>query len=448
MITQRQCRKILDTAVQHGRSRADGVEVHVMSSDVATSRFANNGMTQNQSPMRTEVSVRVLVEGRQARLSTDDITPAGIRGLVDNAVKAAGLLEKDPQLQPLYTTGTEELQQVNRFDPKTARFGPLDRAAAINSIIEQARARNLNASGVYVTGTNVLAIGNSAGLFRFYRETEAECSVTMTGEDSSGWAKAHAPSVKMVDARALGQSAADKAIASARPIDLDPGRYTVILEPSAVLDLLGYLWHDFTGTSHTDKLSCFLDKVGQKLLGDNVTVYDDVRHRLQSGAPFDGEGVPRQTLTLVDSGVIKHLVHGRRNARLSGVHPTGHGLMEPSTIGEYPGNIVVSGGTTSLEDMIKSTDRGILLTRVWYVREVDPTTKIITGMTRDGTFLVEDGKIKCGIRNFRFNQSIIEMLNNVMALGPSVRAAGEEALPAVVPAMKVANFNFSSATRF
>lgn len=449
MISQDHCQSIIEAAIAHGKGKADGIEVHVHGSDVATSRFANNGMTQNQSPSAVNVSVRVIVDGKQARLSTDKLDFTAVHELVDNAVKAASLLDKDPQLLPMLSAnGLPPLTNVNRFDDLTAHLSPDDRAHTIRSMIDVAKEGRLSAAGVYASGTTVSALGNSEGLFRFHKQTHSECSVTMSSLNSTGWAKAENPNKRQTDSLSMAKSAAQKAIASANPKEVDPGHYTVILEPSAVLDLLAFLWYDFAATSHIDKLSCFLDKVGQKVLGDNITVYDDAYHPLQNGAPFDGEGMPREKVTLIDKGVIKNLVYGRRAAKKLGAKPTGHGLAEPNTEGEYPLNIVMEGGNTSLEEMIATTGRGILLTRVWYVREVDPTKKIVTGMTRDGTFLVEDGKIKHGVKNFRFNESIIELLNRVQALGPAVRTAGEEGFPAVVPPMKVAYFNFDSVTKF
>src|SRR6202035_1400251 len=171
-------------------------------------------------------------------------------------------------------------------------------------------------------------------------------------------------------------------------------------------------------------------------------------HPLQSGTPFDGEGVPRRKLTLVEAGVPRELAYARSSAHRAGVEPTGHGFPLPNEVGEAPMNIVIAGGSTSLDEMIASTDRGVLVTRLWYIREVDPYEKIMTGMTRDGTFLIENGRVTRGLRNFRFNQSIIEMLGNVEMLGPAVRASGEESFDMVVPAMKVKNFHFSEVTKF
>jgi len=222
----------------------------------------------------------------------------------------------------------------------------------------------------------------------------------------------------------------------------------VILEPAAVLDLVGFLFYDFAGTAVADQRSCFNKRMFKKILGDNMTLHDDVFHPLQSGAPYDGEGIPRQKVLLVDKGVPKNLVYARATAKKMKAKPTGHGLSLPNDMGEAPMNLVFAGGDSSVDEMVRSTERGILVTRMWYIREVDPYEKVLTGMTRDGTFLVQDGKVAGGVRNFRFNQSMLEMLSSVEMLGPSVRAAGEESFEMVVPPMKVRNFHFSEVTKF
>jgi predicted Zn-dependent protease len=197
-----------------------------------------------------------------------------------------------------------------------------------------------------------------------------------------------------------------------------------------------------------DKRSCLNGRIGKPLFDKNITIVDDAYHPLQLGAPFDGEGIPRQRVPLVDRGVPKNLVYSRKAAKIARKTPTGHGFMLPNEYGEAPMNLVLSGGDSSLEQMIASTDRGLLVTRIWYIREVEPYEKIMTGMTRDGLFLVEKGKITSAVRNFRFNQSLLEALRNVEMLGPAVRASGEEAFEMVVPAMKVRDFNFTEVTKF
>jgi predicted Zn-dependent protease len=265
---------------------------------------------------------------------------------------------------------------------------------------------------------------------------------------AASWAKANSADVRAFEPQKLAARASEKAHLAVNARELSPGRYTVILEPAAVLDLVGFLFYDFAATALEDKRSCLNDRMNTPLFGKNITITDDAYHALQQGAPFDGEGLPRQRVLLVDRGIPKNLVYSRAAAKAARKTPTGHGFALPNEYGEAPMNLVFTGGDSSLEKMIASTDRGLLVTRLWYIREVDPYEKVMTGMTRDGLFLVENGRVTTAARNFRFNQSLIEMLNNVELLGPAVRATGEEAFEMVVPAMKVRNFHFSEVTKF
>ena len=202
------------------------------------------------------------------------------------------------------------------------------------------------------------------------------------------------------------------------------------------------------------------DRIGTKLFGENINIWDDAGHPLQVGSPFDGEGVRRGRVQLVENGVVKRVVYARGTAakmkkseyanKVGPIDPTGHGFPLPNERGEMPQNIVFSvpDNPQSVDQMIASTERGILVTRLWYIREVDPYEKIVTGMTRDGTFLIENGKMQGGLRNFRFNESLISMLSNVEAMSVPVRSSGEESFDMVVPAMKVTNFNFTEVTKF
>ena len=216
------------------------------------------------------------------------------------------------------------------------------------------------------------------------------------------------------------------------------------------------------GSALLEQRSFLNDRIGTRLFGENITVWDDVYHPLQTGAPFDGEGMKRHRVKLIENGVVPHVVYARASAermrtsemagKVGSVAATGHGFSLPNEIGEAPLNIVFAppppGEARSVAEMVASTDRGILVTRLWYIREVDPYEKIVTGMTRDGTFLVEGGKVQCGIRNFRFNESLIHMLQNVEAMGEPMRSCGEESFDMVVPAMKVRDFNFTETTKF
>jgi predicted Zn-dependent protease len=304
------------------------------------------------------------------------------------------------------------------------------------------------AACIYSTEESSFALLNSRGVNARYRETTARFSITAMAGDSSGWAKAGACDLRDLHPLELARTAARKAVQSSAPRELSAGRYTVILEPAAVLDLVGQMFADFSATALRDGRSFLNDRIGKKVFGGNITIHDDACHPLQSGAPFDGEGVPRRRLTLVDGGVVRDIAYSRQAAALAGAAPTGHGFPLPNEYGEAPANIVISGGDSSVEKMLASTERGILVTRFWYIREVDPYEKIFTGMTRDGTFLVEGGRVTAGVRNFRFNQNLVEMLSNVESVSATVRASGEETFDMVVPAMKVRDFNFTEVTRF
>lgn len=422
------------------------VEAIVSGSSHALTRFANNTIHQNVAERTVHLSVRAVVDGRTARASTNRLDPAGIREVVEEAVAITRLTEPDPELLTLADPSDSDL--VDRFDEDTAFITPEERAHAVAHAIRHVEAAGQTAAGIYSTGVATFSLLNSRGIFSSYTETMARFSITAMAADSSGWAKASAFRVHDLHPQGLARQAAHKAAASREPRELPAGRYTVVLEPAAVLDLVGQMFGDFSATAIRDGRSFLNDRIGKKLFGGNITIHDDVRHPLQSGAAFDGEGVPRKRLTLVDRGVVREIAYGRPAAAQAGVAPTGHGFPLPNEIGEAPMNIVIAGGDSTVDQMIGSTERGILVTRLWYIREVDPYEKIFTGMTRDGTFLIEGGAVVGGVRNFRFNQSLIELLSNVEALSPPVRASGEESFDMVVPAMKARDFNFTEVTRF
>jgi PmbA protein len=427
-------------------SRAEETEVSVDATTDALTRFANNTIHQNVAEQGISVSVRAVVDGRTARATTNKTDDESLARVTRAAADLARLQPPSENLLPML--GRQKYEPVRRFYPATGAATPEDRARAVKRVVDLAASREQVAAGIFSTGVSQSSLATSSGLFTYHEQTRAEFSVTFLDGDSSGWAKANFGDISLIDSVALAESASRKARESRRPTEIPAGRYTVILEPAAVLDLVGFLFYDFAATAVEDKRSCFTDRIGKKIFGDNITIWDDVYHPFQAGPPFDGEGVPRQKVLLVDRGVPKNLVYARGTAKRLKAKPTGHGLSLPNEWGEAPLNLVFAGGKTSTDEMIASTEKGILVTRFWYIREVDPYQKILTGMTRDGTFLVENGKVTGAVKNFRFNQSMIEMLASVDALGPAVRAAGEESFEMVVPPMKVRNFHFSEVTKF
>ena len=435
--------QVLDAARARGVTE---IEVIFSSETQALTRFANNAIHQNVAERATHLSIRPVIDGRTARASTNRLDQASIRSAVAEAIAISRLTQPDPELLPLFQ-GPASASPPRHF-PETASATPRHRAESVAEAIGVVESQGQTSAGTYSTAETELTLFNSHGMRATHRETMARFSITAMAADSSGWAKASACDRRAISPGALAESAARKASLSGAPRELPPGRYTVILEPAAVLDLVGQMFMDFSATAIRDGRSFLNDRIGQKLFGDNVTVYDDVLHPEQSGAPFDGEGVPRRRLTLIDRGEIRDIAYSRQAAAQAGVEATGHGLPLPNEMGEVPMNVVVQGGDVSLEDMIAGVGRAILVTRLWYIREVDPYEKIFTGMTRDGTFLVEAGCIVAGLRNLRFNQSLIEMLSNVERLSTTARSSGEEAFDMVVPAMQVREFNFTEVTKY
>jgi predicted Zn-dependent protease len=432
-----------------GAARALGVtEVEVIeaSHNEALTRFANNAIHQNVAERARHLSVRALVDGRTARASTNRTDREAIREVVAQAVALARSSEPDPGLPPLAEPAGYE--RPARWFESTARIAPGERARAVSEAIRVVEAAGQTAAGIYSTGETAFSLRNSRGVAAYHRETMARFSITAMAADSSGWAKASACDSSALDPVALARSAARKATLSRAPRELAPGRYTAILEPAAVLDLVGQMFSDFSATAVRDGRSFLNDRIGKRIFGGNISIHDDALHPLQSGAAFDGEGVPRRPLTLVEGGVVREIAYSRAAAALDGVQPTGHGFPLPNEFGEAPVNIVIAGGESTVEKMVASAERAILVTRLWYIREVDPYEKVFTGMTRDGTFLVEDGAVTAGVRNFRFNQGLMELLSNVEALSAPVRASGEETFDMVAPGMLVRDFRFSEVTRF
>jgi predicted Zn-dependent protease len=443
-LTRQKANEVFEKVLKY--STADETEAMISASDYALTRFANNTIHQNVAEETSTLSVRLAIEGRMARASTNKFDEASIRRLCEDALVLTRLQPPDPAILPM--PGPQTYRAVDRFFSETAELSPKTRAEMVAKVVARAEQNHLTAAGIFSSGCSAFALHNSRGMQAFHEETMSEFSVTMMSDSGSGWAKKTAPYWAELEPQDLAERAAQKALASREPREIAPGRYTVILEPSAMLDLLGFMILDFSGLAVHEQRSCLTGRVGKKVFGENINLRDDVFHPLQSGAPFDGEGIPRQRVPIVEKGEVKNLVYARQTAHKLGAQPTGHGFPLPNEIGEAPVNIVMDGDRSSVEEMIRSTERGLLVTRFWYIREVDPYRKILTGMTRDGTFMIENGQIQYGVRNLRFNQSLVDMLGQIEMMGPPQRTAGEESFEMVVPAAKVRDFNFASSTKY
>jgi predicted Zn-dependent protease len=464
MLTREQAADIFDRIRK--LSSADEVEVLFSGGRFALTRFANNTIHQNVDDQNHMVSVRTVFGGRTARASTNKFDGDSLRRVVESSEALAKVQHPDPDLLPMpdsaeaVGTGVRATRVPSRHFAETAAITPQLRAAGVKKIVDVAQKHKLSTAGIFSSSESVEGIFNSRGLSDWHTQTLAEVSITMLGADSSGWQKANSPDVANLEPLALAETAAKKALDSAHPTEIPAGKCTVILEPAAVLDIVGFMFWDYSGTAILDERSFLSGRIGSQLFGKNITIWDDVTHPLQTGSPFDGEGMRRLRVPLVENGVVNRVVYARGTAvrmknseykdKVGSIEPTGHGFALPNETGEIPLNIVFAPpqNPQTLDQMIASTERGVLVTRLWYIREVDPYEKIVTGMTRDGTFLVENGNVHGGLRNFRFNQSLIHMLLGVEAMSTPVRSCGEESFDMVVPAMKVRDFNFTEVTKF
>jgi len=462
MLTKEKAADIFDRIRRF--SSANEVEAIFTGSRFALTRFANNTIHQNVEEENSIVSIRTNFGGRTARATANQFDDESLRRAVAGSENLARVQEPDSDLLPMPTAveakAGGEGARATRFFEETAAITPAGRAEVVENVVAIAGKHKLTTAGIYSNSESREGIFNSRGLTEWHEQTLAEISITMLAEDSSGWRKLNSPDARNLDPAGLAEAAAQKAVDSAHPREIAPGKYTVILEPAAVLDIVGFMFWDYSGMAILDQRSFLNDRIGRQLFGRNINIWDDAAHPLQAGSPFDGEGMRRQRVQLVENGVVERVVYARATAhkmknsesasKVGVIEATGHGFPLPNEMGEMPLNIVMGAPEEpqSAEQMIASTERGVLVTRLWYIREVDPYDKIVTGMTRDGTFLVENGKVRCGLRNFRFNESLISMLSNVEAMSVPVRASGEESFDMVVPAMKVQEFNFTEATKF
>jgi len=421
-------------------SKSDGVEVQIGGGYSANVRFADNQMSTAGGVTDFQVGVQSWFGPKHAVVTTNETTDEALRAAVEKSEKLARLAPDDPEAMPLL--GPQTHQPVEAYFSSVADMDAASRAKIALTALEPARkAGDLTAAGFVITNVQASALGNSKGLFGYYRSTNVNYTITARTKDGtgSGWAGAEHNDAAQIDFRAISERAIDKARLSRNPVAIEPGRYTVIMEPQAVGDLCQLIGFYADARSTDEGRSPFVkqgggSKIGEKIVDPRVTIYADPFDPMVRAQPFDGDGLPLGRQVFVENGVLKTLYYSRFWAQKKGVSPTG-----------APTSFLMTGGDTSMEDMIKTTERGILVTRLWYLRQVDPRTILYTGLTRDGTFLIENGKISKAVKNFRFNDSPLFMLNNVEAVGRPVRLAGTEAGGAVVvPPIKARDFNFTS----
>ncbi len=421
---------------------ADGARVNINSGSRGNTRFAVNQISTGGDNFDTTVSVTVYAGRRSATSTTNQLDDASLRQTVQNAERLAKLTPEDPEFVP--ELEPQQYQPGRQWSESTATLDPTARADAVRAITTPASKDGLVSTGYLDARAGANAVANTKGLFGYTRGTAAVLTTTARTRDGagSGWAGAAHHDWSRIDPASLGTRAAEKARASRSPVAAEPGRYAVVFEPTAVGNLVQFIANALNARAADEGRSFFSkpgggNKIGTRVVDERVTIFSDPFDLDVAGAPFTNEGLPTRRSVWIENGVVKNLNYDRYWAQKKGVSPTASG-----------GSLKMDGGSSTLDDMIASTQRGLLVTRFWYLRPVDQRTILYTGLTRDGTFLIENGKITRAVKNLRFNDSPVFMLNNLDALGTPVRvSASEDGGPGqaiMVPPLKVRDFNFTS----
>jgi len=428
---------------------ADGIEAALFASDINLTRFANSYIHQNVSKRDATVTVQAVVDAnRVGMVTTNDLSDEGLARAVEGAAAAAGIVPPNPRFPGL--PGPQEYPEVEAWVEETHRAEAMFRAAEVAKIIAAGDEYGFDASGAYVTGGNEVALVNSEGLAAYHCGTRAAINTTILSRTSAGWSADDSKDVRDLDAAAIGRRAAEKCRDGQHPTDLEPAPYDIIVEHRGVADLVGTMGYiGFNGLAFAEGRSFAVDKIGKKLFDKKFTLTDDAGDPSGNPLPFDFEGMPKKRVPLVEAGVLKAVVHDRTSAMMLGVESTGHGLPPGANYGAVPMNLFMAGGESNLEEMIASTERGLLVTHFHYLNPfLDPMQLLFTGMTRDGTFLIEGGKIARPVKNLRFTESMLRAFSRIEALSADTLLIAEDFSSIRVPAVKFKGFRFTSATEF
>ncbi|CAN5121417.1 TldD/PmbA family protein [soil metagenome] len=444
MLGQEKLKQIANIVLKY--SKADQTEVLLFVTENTLTRFACNQIHQNMAWKDLGISVRVIKDKKIGVSSTNDLSEEALKAVVDRALNLASLQEPDNEFISL-----PKSEKIPEVDNNVYQAAELEMAEGANTVIKHAMKNHLIASGAYSNDTTEMAVANSLGVWAYHAGSACNLSTIVLGDNSSGFAADVARTTVDVDAQHVANTAVSKALESRNPQDIEPGEYEVIFEPQAVSEMLSFFqYYGPNARIYHEQASCLSGKMGQQVFGKNVTLIDDPFHPQIFPMPFDYEGYPKKTLTIVEDGILKNLAYDSYHAAKYKTQNTGHALPAPNTMGPIPLHLYIKEGDKTRDEMIKSVKKGLLVTRLWYVRVLNPKTLNITGMTRDGTFLIENGTIVKPVKNLRFNQSIPEALNNVVSIENKLTplASFEGDLIGIMPTMHISKWHFTSGTLF
>jgi predicted Zn-dependent protease len=444
--TREQAKALIDRALSF--SKAEETFVSLNGGDRGYLRFARNTATTSGASSGYNLAVTTSFGKKSGTVTTAQFDDASLQRAIRTAEETARLSPDNPEYMPVL--GPQTYPSDHAYFEDVANATPEWRAGSVNDALALSKEKGVVTAGFVDTSASIQAVGSSKGLFAFGRSTAADYNLTARTPDGSGsgWASRSYNELKLLEPRKLAAAAIDKAAGSKNPAAIEPGKYTVVLEPAALADLVAFMMFSADARQADEGRSFFSKKgggnrIGEQILGEKVRIYSDPAHPLAPAVPFDGAGLPIKRNVWVEKGVVKDLFYSRFWAEKQKREPTAG-----------PANLIMDGGDATLADLIAGTERGVLVTRFWYIRPLDPQTILFTGLTRDGLFLIEKGKVTRPVKNMRWNESPIVAFNNIDAMTPAERVVSGEGLggsdgfgfPLVCPAARIREFTFSSAS--
>lgn len=445
MIGENKVRELTDDLLRY--STADQTEIGISVGESALTRFANSAIHQNVLETNAEVRVRVVLGKKIGVATCNSLNPVGLRQLVDTAVALAGRQPDNPDFVSL--PPPKAIQRLNACDANTLNCPPEARAEAVRLICAPALDQGLSAAGALETGVREYAVASSLGVFGYDTRSFNSLSTVVMSDTGSGYAERNSVFFNALEPADVGREAIEKALSSRNPADLPPGEYVTLLEEYAVAEMLFYLGYIGLGALAVQEGRSFMNgRFGQQIVDPRVSLWDDGWDPRGFPRAFDAEGVPKQRVEMIAHGVANAVVYDSYTAYREGKESTGHALPAPNPHGPLPLNLFMAAGDASKEEMLASVDRGLWVTRFHYVNVVHPTRTVLTGMTRDGTFLIERGEVVGPVKNLRFTQSVLESLSKVRMIGKETKFIVSDGAATVIPALLVEGFRFTGTTEF
>lgn len=442
--TAEQLLQVCDRVVEMGKELADEVSCCVQGKNHFLTRYANNQIIQNVRKNEIELIVKVWVDGKIGTASCNQLDDASLRQVLRKAVELARYVPKDPYFAGF--VDPMEIPQVQSYDERSDQVTPMDLANAVREITERTASQGLEAAGACQLLLIDQVVANSRGVRLSGRRSKAQIHAVVMGPNGSGYAEDVNKSFFALKPAEVAHVAIEKCVSSANPVTLEPGDYPVILEPKAVGDLLCYVGaFGFNPISYHEGQSFLSGKMGERILSEKISIFEDPLSENHLSFSFDWDGHPKQKVALIQNGVAKGMIYDHYHAQKYQTSSTGNAgyPLETRLFGPIPSNLALEPGDTALEEMIRGTERGILVTRFHYLGMIQSRQSVVTGMTRDGTFLVENGKIMAPVKNLRFTQSFVSALSKVRGVGDKAKLVGSHIGISLVPALWLDSFRFT-----